>query len=200
MTSKIITNLKEKLHLRNYYKTEEKHAFLTWLNNNLKYTNGVLKINENYTNTLTNPADNSTGSDDLKTLITGWFYNRKELIDYWTSQLQNRLEYTNGRLYLDSENTDYVRQSISGFYSYETMYQGNYLYYLEVKLSPACKGQSLVFNENYNIRQVYTNTDSVLKLQFYSRVRVNRVLVYADAENYRGVVYSGASIRLTTTQ
>lgn len=198
MSNELITNFKEKLHLDYYYKSEEKFAFLKWLNDNLNYANGVLKINENYTNTLTSQSDTGKGKNDLKNLIKSWFLNRKELNDCWTSLLRERLEYTNGRLYLDTVNNDYVQQEIHGQCTYETMYQGQYLYYLEVTLTPSGKGQKVSFDESsYTVRTVIKNTDSNLRLQFYSPTRVNRVKVHADAHNYQDVVYSGASTRIT---
>lgn len=100
---KVITNFKESLLLNYYSRDSEKEEFLRWLQLNIDYDNGVVKIAEKKIITESEQKSSVTGFDDLKNLVKTWAYSKHVKQDYWNDLLVKNLDYINGVLYFDDE-------------------------------------------------------------------------------------------------
>lgn len=199
-TTQQVTNLKTDLYLNYYNKSDEATAFLTWLQSNTSYTNGVWKFHTTNINTETEQTDSGTGETVFKNIVAGWARSKHRKQDAWNTWLADKLEYTNGRFYLDVDNNDFVQQSIRGRYSRETTLDGQNVYYLEVDCDPIMTGQRIVFDEDFTIYRTVTDNDCRLRLYFLTRrVLTSPLGVHVDCErDSNGKVYSGGSALIYT--
>ena len=194
MTSIQVTNFKTDLYLNYYDKTEEPSIFFEWLQENTTYDNGVWRFHTSKINHETEQKDTGKGWDTLKKFVSSWARSRYNKQEAWNTWLNERLEYTNGRFYLDNVNNDYVKQTIKGSYSRETTLGNDYVYYLKVDCTPSLTGQKVIFDEDYTIYRRVTDKDGVLRLYFLSdKILTDPLHVHVEAErNSNGKVYSGA--------
>lgn len=190
-----VTNLKTDLYKNYYDKSAEANVFLEWLQENTSYTNGVWRFHTSKINHETEQTDTGTGFDTFKRIVASWARSKYNKQEAWNTWLTEKLEYTNGRFYLDTVNNDYVKQTITGSYSCETTLNNQYVYYLKVDCTPAFTGQNVKFDEGYTIYRTVTDKDGVLRLYFLSnKILTDPLKVHVECEQASsGKVYSGAS-------
>lgn len=192
MSSVQVTNFKTDLYYNYYDKTTEPEVFLEWLQENTSYENGVWRFHTEKINHETEQTDSGTGWLNLKVIVASWARSKYNKQEAWNNWLTERLEYTNGRFYLDSVNNDYVKQSITGSYSRETTLNGKYLYFLNVSCTPTCAGQKIIFDEDYQIYYTIDNNNGVYKIYFLSeKILTDPLRVHVESELVNGKVYSG---------
>lgn len=186
-----------KLIYTNYFsKGEEKSEFLKILFTNLEYDNGYLKIHEEHVND-NNNIETDYPYTDLKELVQSWSRDKVEKKDYWNNLLDERVCYVNGGLYLGDENTDFIKQDMYGFCTYETQYQGKALYYIESRLTPTVNGQRIQVLPEYSVYQTYVDDNSRLALTILSDTVLESITLVALPYNDHGTVYSGGSVTVT---
>ena len=194
MPSTQVTNFKTDLYLNYYDKSTESNVFLEWLQENTSYSNGVWRFHTTHINHETEQADTGTGLDTLKKIVATWARSKYNKQEAWNTWLTERLEYTNGRFYLDNVNNDYVKQNLTGSYSRETKLGDSYVYYLKVDCTPPLTGQRVIFDESYKVYRTVTDKDGVLRLYFLSdKILTDPLHAHVEAErDSKGKVYSGA--------
>lgn len=195
MSTVQVTNLKTDLYKNYYDKTDEPTVFLEWLMENTSYSNGVWRFHTSHINHESEQTDSGNGWTNLKVIVASWARSRYNKQEAWNNWLNERLEYTNGRFYLDTVNNDYIKQTITGYYSQETSYMGEYVYLLSVECKPSLNGQRIVFDENYPLYYTIDDNDGLLRIYFFSnRVLTDPLHVHVECETGGdGKVYSGGS-------
>lgn len=194
--TELILNFKETL-MNNYYsKTNEKNVFLKWLESNINYHNGSYSILEDETIPETDTEIHTTMNNRLKNLVHSWSRTKSEKQEYWNTTLTPRVSYLNGTFCFDKINDKYVKQTVTGEFSYELYYNGKHYYYLEITVSPGVTGQSFSFSPDLNIYRTHQSGTGVYSVEVSSDELITDpvTLVAESFLTNDNVVYSGGSI------
>lgn len=196
----LIINFKETL-MNNYYdKTNEKDKFLQWLENNTNYSNGEYNILEDtfIPEQETETHTTNEWNNRLKNLVQGWSRSKSEKQEYWNNTLKERSSYLNGIFSFDKINDKYVKQTVTGVFSYETYYNGKHYYLLEINVSPGVIGQSFSFSPEFNIYRTHQANTGVYTVEISSdEIITGSVILVAESFVKDGVVYSGGSVTVS---
>lgn len=195
--TELILNFKETL-MNNYYgKTNEKDKFLEWLESNISYTNGSYSILEEQNNNTISSSEVHLGENNrLKNLVGSWSRDKLEKQEYWNNLLKSRLSYLNGTFSFDKVNDKYVKQDVTGTFTYETYYNGKHYYRIVINVSPAVSGQNVRFSPDFNVYRSVKNGVSQYIIDVSSDTIINSpvTLIVESFLGDNNVVYSGGSI------
>lgn len=195
--TEIIANFKELLKKNYFPRNKEEDEFLRWLEKNIEYNNGSYNINERIILTEEEQVDSEKGSTDLKNLVKSWARSKKDKQEYWDTLLKEGLSYLNGTFCLDSENTNFVQQTITGECGYEVYYNGKHYYYIDIIVSPGVEGQVLGYIPEYTYYRTHTSETGELYVEITSDSLIeDTVTLYAEPVTVGGVLYGGGRITI----